>query len=87
MKVHWHHLVGCGAFICRAKTAFTQEWLDGIHQVLDQTDFNGPTGGSPTGGYPLSWAQIHGEIFHPLVYKYRDRVLKTLPMPVCSNYR
>jgi len=37
--------------------------------------------------YPIEWGEILLEIFHPLCYKYTDRLIKTMPYPVTVNYR
>jgi len=37
--------------------------------------------------YPLMWAEILGGIFHPLCYKYHDKIIHALPAVNTSNYR
>ncbi|WP_163130245.1 hypothetical protein [Agarivorans sp. Alg241-V36] len=37
--------------------------------------------------YPLRWEQLMGEIHHPLSYKYRMHIKRTLPAPSTFNYR
>lgn len=37
--------------------------------------------------YPMGWSEMLGGIFHPICYKYHDRLLNTLPPPIFSNYR
>lgn len=90
---HWHHLIGNGAFICRPHTQFTAEWYSEakrrlvtqaevlkLHPAQDIFGTNGD--------YPLPWASIQGEIFHPLCLKYHDRLLKDKAlMPSFENYR
>jgi hypothetical protein len=34
---------------------------------------------TPEYPYPFEWTEILGQIFHPLIYKYKDKVLQTLP--------
>ena len=39
-------------------------------------------------GYPLRWAEVQGELFHPLLYKHRDRVMHDERMILSfNNYR
>ena len=37
--------------------------------------------------YPMGWAEMLGGIFHPICYKYHDRLLNTLPPPKFDGYR
>jgi hypothetical protein len=51
---------------------------------------NGYEGCQPHGvrsNYPIEWNEIMGRIFHPLVFKYRNFVSRTVPQPVIYNYR
>ena len=51
---------------------------------------NGHEGCQPHGvrsNYPIEWNEIMGRIFHPLVFKYRNFVSRTVPRPVIYNYR
>ena len=90
-------LVGNGAYIVRAKTPFTTEWYNNLIYVMDKKydrliknpakthrDTYQGWGGNL---YPFRWPELLGEIFHPLLYKYRNHVLQTLPQINCSNYR
>ena len=36
--------------------------------------------------YPIKWTEILGDIYHPLILKYNDKVIRTLPMCICNNY-
>lgn len=36
--------------------------------------------------YPLGWSEILGDIFHPLVYKYTDQIIKIMPWINTKNY-
>ena len=44
-------------------------------------------GNDPSYKYPIIWSELLGNIFHPLCYKYKDYLLQTIGMPICSNYR
>jgi hypothetical protein len=37
--------------------------------------------------YPIGWNEMLGHIFHRISYKYRHKILKTIPMPILKNYR
>ena len=37
--------------------------------------------------YPLRWAEMLGEIFHPLVYEFRDSLIQADIAPSFQNYR
>lgn len=85
----YNQIIGNGAYICRPRTPFTTEWyetllkkMDGylpelkLHPATHARDCKGP--GS---AFPIPWAGILGYIFHPLCYKYMDRLLYDLPSP------
>jgi hypothetical protein len=36
--------------------------------------------------YPLAWSEMLGQLFHPLVYHYKNYILKDLPSPIFQNY-
>ena len=91
----WKDLIGNGAYICKPNTAFTKEWIDNVHNVLDcklknlkifpaqhPRDFSNKIfeDGSVS-DYPLRWTEICGEIFHLLCLKYSKKLLKNLPSP------
>ena len=95
-KPGFYSLVGNGAYIVRAQTPFTTEWYNNLLYIMNEKydrlvenpakehrDKWGKNGSK----YPFRWTELLGEIFHPLLYKYRDHVLKTLPRISCSNYK
>ena len=47
----------------------------------DARDHINPNTNKPS-NYPISWAVINGNIFHPLVLKYKNNVKKNLHYPV-----
>jgi len=84
---NWRKLIGNGAYICKPKTQLTQEWYDLMIKLLDDNleklkknpakhhmDHN-----SPESEYPFRWAQVNGEIFHPLILKHNAHVSQDLP--------
>ena len=95
LALNFYRVIGNGAYICKPNTAFTKEWIDNVHNVLDcklknlkifpaqhPRDFSNKIfeDGSVS-DYPLRWTEICGEIFHPLCLKYSKKLLKNLPTP------
>jgi len=94
-------LIGLCAFIFRRQTDLTYEWLVRTEMLLDekldllqrwparhpldQTGVTLPDG--TTSEYPLRWAELLGEIFHPLVYKFRSRLILAPIEPHFGAYR
>ncbi len=95
---NWKELIGNGAYICKPKTPLTFEWYTEMIKLLDdrlerlklypathpqQQDNNNPN----YQGYPIEWNEMLGRIFHKVSYKYKDRMLNTLPISIFKNYR
>lgn len=95
LACNFFRLIGNGAYICKPKTAFTQEWFDTVQNVLDRKlddlktnpslhprDFsNKILENGNVSKYPLRWTEICGEIFHPLCLKYSSKLLRDVPSP------
>jgi hypothetical protein len=94
LQNHWYDLVGNCAYVCKPRTPFTTVWYNQLIQKMDSNleqlkQFPAKEARqvySPHYPYPFEWTEILGQIFHPLVYQYRNHVRKTLPPPHCSNY-
>ena len=97
IRYHWlrvrrKHLIGNCAFIMRPNTAFTERWLSGIETRLDwlsdELEKNpGKMGRFGSGdGYPVHWSYICGSLVHPLAYRYRRKLLRSLPRPSFEGY-
>lgn len=94
-------LIGLCAFIFKKNTRLTSTWLAQTERLLDaklpllkQFPAQHPLDQSgvilPTGEpscYPLRWAEMLGEIFHPLVYEYREKLLLAPIEPHFGGYR
>ena len=96
-----HELIGLCAFIFRRNSSLTQEWLARTEQLLDQKlealkqhpaqhplDQTGvilPDGNASL--YPLRWAEMLGEIFHPLIYRERAALTHAAIEPIFAGYR
>ena len=44
------------------------------------------TDGTPS-QYPVRWSELMGDIFHPLAYEYRHRILQLDMAPLLENYK
>jgi hypothetical protein len=95
LKDEWRELIGNGAYICKPNTPLTNEWYDEMLGLLDSkleqlklhpASFPQDSAEKAT-GYPIGWTEMLGKIFHKVVYKYKDRVMNTLPISVFTNYR
>ena len=90
---HWRYLIGNGAFICRPHTKMAAEWHTVVNnKLLSYTEKLKAHPAKDVFGknkdYPLSWASMQGNIFHPFCLKYHDRLLKDKAlMPSFKNYR
>jgi len=84
----YSELIGNGAYICKPMTKLTQEWynemillLDSKLDTLKQFPSTNTRDCSETsnGKYPIGWNEMLGRIFHKVCYKYKDKILNTLP--------
>lgn len=96
-KSLWKEIPGNGAYIIRPHTEFTSKWYSTLIEILDSKlealkkhpSTHPRAGFTPdvSPGYPITWAEILGDIFHPLTCKYRDKILFTLPIPLFTDYQ
>jgi len=95
VREYWKDLVGNCAYICKPRTPLTQEWYSSMLELLDskldalkQHPAKHPQDHAETGsGYPIEWNELNGRIFHRVCYKYKDKILKSVPTPIFNNYR
>jgi hypothetical protein len=101
LRANYDKLIGNCAFIFRKNSEFTRAWFEQTHHVLDSKlaelrenpaqhpmDHKGvilPDGS--ISNYPFRWTEVAGDIFHPLVYQFRDRILQDNIAPHFFNYR
>ncbi|MGP9693506.1 hypothetical protein ACT3TZ_02645 [Brachybacterium sp. AOP25-B2-12] len=73
-------LTGQGAFICRARTSLTAEWMHEVDARLDaHAEALRRTPGDTYGerpGYALRWTELLAEVTEPLEIKHRAHVLR-----------
>ena len=93
--------IGLCAFILKRDNELTAMWLKSLHETLDSlhdklknnpsthpqdsTEMLLPCGRKST--YPVSWSGILGDIFHPLMYKNRKKILQDHIAPLFYGYR
>lgn len=79
LRLNYFRLIGNGCFICKPFTPFTEEWFLKVNRLLDKNyEALKSSPGDMWGkneGYPLRWAEVQGELFHPLIYKFRNYVI------------
>jgi len=91
----YNELVGNCAYICKGQTPITRAWYDEILSVLDEKleELKAHPSTFPQDrselntGYPIGWNEICGRIFHKICYRYKFKVLNTLPPPIFQGYR
>lgn len=95
LSLNFFRVIGNGAFICEPNTIFTEQWIRRVHEILDykyellklnpaneaRDFYNKLIHENLKSSYPLRWAELCGEIFHPLCLKHSNKILKTLPTP------
>jgi hypothetical protein len=95
-KKYYKYLIGNGAYICKKNTPLVIEWYNELINILDEKLEllkNNPAkhhrdhSEEKDSNYPIGWNEILGRIFHGVIYKYRDKVLNTLPTIICDSYR
>ena len=95
IREHYKQLVSNGVYIMRPNTSLTREWLDNIEYHLDlkydlimtnPAPYQRCCNGIHT-SYPIRWAELHGEAFHPLQFKYRDHIAMGLPRWAFGEYK
>jgi len=73
-------LLGCGWFICRPQTPFTEKWYAAVQKKMDEllpvlkkhpADPRNPRHGGA--GYPVRWSELHGAIFHRIIHDVPER--------------
>lgn len=93
IKKCWPLLVGNGAFICRPRTKFTDEWFSELNKRLDSyyDSVKEHPAIDPFGqgnNYPIPWLHLQGGIFHPLCLKYHKKIIQDKRiMPSFKDYR
>jgi len=92
IKKNWHILLGNGSYICKPYSPFTSEWHEELNRRMDRyhEDLKANPGNvmGDNSGYPISWTNILGDIFHPLCLKYSNRLMYSNKIkPIFKNFR
>ena len=94
-------LIGLCAFIFKPNTLLSTEWYEQLNKVLDEKlvslkanpgkfsldQFGLVLPDGSRSNYPLRWAEILGEILHPLFFEYRQKLIKDQIQPQFTEYR
>lgn len=95
LQPHYKSLVSMCTYIVKPHTLLTTEWYCGMmrkmdekYQDLTKNPSKHPQDKRESGsGYPLRWAELLGENFHPACFKYKEHLRHSMPYPDISNYR
>lgn len=96
LKNNWKDLIGNCAYICVPQTELTREWYSEMIKLLDTkleqlkkfpATFPQDRAEISNGKYPIKWNEMLGNIFHRISFKYKDKILNTLPTPIFNSYR
>ncbi len=101
LRANYSQLIGLGAFIFKRRTPLTQAWFDQTNALLDQKieqlklhpaqhpqdQMHVILPDGKVSGYPLEWAELLGEVLHPILYKFRDQLLQEPLEPFFGSYR
>tara|TARA_Y100000590_G_scaffold387583_1_gene461276 strand:- start:5244 stop:6044 length:801 start_codon:yes stop_codon:yes gene_type:complete len=95
MRNNYNKLIGNGSYIFKPNTPLTNEWYKSMIKLMDEKYENLKKFPSKTTRqvysqnypYPLEWNELLGRIFHPIVYKYEDKLMKDLPYVITEKYR
>jgi len=90
----YKELIGNCAYISKPNTALTNEWYNEMIELLDKklldlklNPSKHPQDCKEHSNYPIGWNEMLGQIFHKICTKYKNYLLKTLPISVFYNYR
>lgn len=101
MKQNFYKLIGNCCYLAKPQSIITKDWFEEVNRILDSklddlennpSSFPQDTKGyiksdGSVSGYPLRWAEICGEVFHRVIYKYKNYVDYSLSTPVTHDYR
>jgi hypothetical protein len=101
LRANYRQNIGLCAFIFKRNSVITKEWYDALINKLNerlpelkqhpanhtQDQLNTILSNGTRSRYPLRWAELLGEIFHPLVYVNRHYVTQASLEPLFHSYR
>jgi len=89
---YFYLLIGNGAYIFKPYSPIAIEWMQELNKRMDDLapkliQYPGDVFGKNP-GYPVGWSFILGQILHPIMLKYNDRIIKNNSIkPDIRNYR
>ena len=101
IKSKYAELIGLCAFIFKKRSELTTQWFNQTHELLDikydELESNPALHPQDQTGmqfsensyskYPLRWAELLGEVFHPIIFHYRYQLISDAINPLFYNYR
>lgn len=101
MQRDFSSLIGFCAMIFRPQTEFTFEWFDRVNKKIDekaellircpakhpQDRLGAVFEGGYVSEYPFAWTEIGGNVFHPMAYSCREKIIHADIAPEFVDYR
>jgi hypothetical protein len=95
MKKNFYKIIGNGCYLFKSNTPLTNEWYNKTNNKMDMIyeklkkypSKNVRQVYTKEYPYPLKWSELAGQIFHPIVFKYNNKLSKDLPYINMNNYR
>ena len=100
LQLNYTRLIGLCAFIFKPNNSFVDDWWSQLNKRLDYLlpslvknpsiypkERMGMIYNGVKSLYPVPWSYLLGDIFHPLAFKYRKYLSKSLPPPNFNNYQ
>lgn len=101
LRNNYKNLIGLCSFIFKKNTLLTQNWIEKTENLLDEKyeelmknpachpldRFGIQLPNGSISKYPLKWTELLGDIFHPLIYSHKSKVLHGEIAPIFTNYR
>jgi len=92
IEKYFYLLIGNGAYIFKPYSPIAIEWMLELHKRMDElapklNQYPGDVFGKNP-GYPVGWSYILGQILHPILLKYHEKIIQDNAIkPDMNNYR
>jgi hypothetical protein len=101
LRLNYEQNIGLCAFIFKRNSVITQEWYDTLVKKLNerlpelkqhpanhpQDQLDGILPDGTKSHYPITWAELLGEIFHPITYRTKEKIIQSKIAPKFYAYR
>jgi hypothetical protein len=101
LRANHAKLIGLCAFIFRRRSPLTAAWYERTQRLLSekldalrehparhpQDQFGVKFQDGSLSRYPIRWTELLGDIFHPVIYEFRDKILHDDIAPQFHSYR